>query len=421
MKNLVFLLTLFCFLCFQVRGQFWTQVNTVPEEFRLAPGNADSVYAMEIPSYNAPVYRAEMDGSSPWTSVSGSLAQEAHFFSLHGAGGRVFMMNHNVPGGGGDGIYISDDGGANWTLSNAGLGADLDVLAMYDLANGVLMCQGERDTFFHNLYRSTDNGDSWNSVFDPGGLALDISTFSPTESYMTAYKMLFKSTDNGLSWTGMEPNMPLNNLYTILPGDAGKLLATSDAGLLESTDGGMNWTVSAAPGLSLATPGWTGVVHAATGYLYLGTDPMLYSTDSGNSWALLDTAAQPFNGTPYFTSMFINSNDYLFVSTPNSGVYRSSNPLPSPTTLTDRAAFDLNVEAYPNPNKGVFSLLVQADKASEYRVRLMAVTGETLGETMHRLGPGKHEIELDWELEAGLYLVEVSAEKGRKVKKVLVQ
>ncbi len=141
------------------------------------------------------------------------------------------------------------------------------------------------------LYKSTDGGESWNSV-DPGSFPnlLAIDPTNPSTLYAMRFRTgLSKSTDGGASWTATGFNKDVAAL-AIDPRNSQILYAStsvparSPAGIFKSTDGGRNWnqlntTMLFAPSLVL-NPANPSVIYAGT---FLGG--VFKSTDAGANWS----------------------------------------------------------------------------------------------------------------------------------------
>lgn len=150
------------------------------------------------------------------------------------------------------GIFKSTDGGATWSQINEGLIdpeigiAPLDVASLaVDPNNPSTIVAG---TMYSEIFRSTDGGDSWQpQTF--GGYDLSLQTlglqFDPSNSgnvYAATSEGLIKSGDNGVSWAEFGTNVPLFAV-AIDPSSPLTIYAGNAAGngLLKSTDAGGHW------------------------------------------------------------------------------------------------------------------------------------------------------------------------------------
>ncbi|KAB2814793.1 WD40/YVTN/BNR-like repeat-containing protein [Phaeocystidibacter luteus] len=174
----------------------------------------------------------------------------------------------------GDGIWKSTDAGQTWTF--AGLPATKHIgrirIHPTDPNTVFVAAMGDlyKDTQERGVYKSTDGGTTWKKVLfsDAGSGAVDIAfdPFNPRHLYATTWTIrrnpwslssggagsaLWKSTDGGESWESISDNngfaKQMLGIIGIAPSPAqrGRLYAmveARDGGLFRSDDGGENWT-----------------------------------------------------------------------------------------------------------------------------------------------------------------------------------
>ena len=110
----------------------------------------------------------------------------------------------------GQGVFVSTNGGTSW----ASVSADLDGLAIADLAlsphGQVLLAASTRD----GVFRSTDGGVSWaSSSAGLAGEALTVNRlqFDPADAQVVlaaTHGGLYRSNDGGTSWTRIDGGLP---------------------------------------------------------------------------------------------------------------------------------------------------------------------------------------------------------------------
>ena len=169
------------------------------------------------------------------------------------------------------------------------------------------------------VVQSTDNGASWNTVYNNPGLTSIACSSDGSIVYAVLLGVgLFKSIDTGVSWnqvtflpdntlpggsanpespTGGEfPGYTLDNIYQIASDSTGdKLIMTTNAAasIYQSTDGGLSWSfLYAPPGYSTNPNAPTYVTSNADGsilYAALNTNTIsktiIVSKDSGVTWS----------------------------------------------------------------------------------------------------------------------------------------
>ena len=183
-------------------------------------------------------------------------------------------------------LYVSTDGGNNWTdkegvgageldLSDALYGT-MDVLAIYCDRNVVLV-SAENGC----IYYSHDGGTTWVTPDDCAQMAVDFAGYM--KNIFAAGDSLWKSIDDGVSWTEILEGTFVDVFFT----EDGVGLAATATAIYRSTDGGVSWGELTASGLTAQT-----VVAEVNGRIWVaGGDGMAYSSDQGQTWTVISTDA----------------------------------------------------------------------------------------------------------------------------------
>lgn len=209
-------------------------------------------------------------------------------------------------------FYKSTDEGANWTQITSNLPGGVLCYGLFAASSGTLFTCGVGSPNA-KLYRSTDNGTTWNLVDsthifynNPGFVEgssgqLFIYNYAGSGTYA-------KSTDDGLTWTNpLATYKPSridfigNNLYAnMISGDTAR----------KSTDGGATWTTLGKTGL----PNFTDIkpFGGPNGTIYAASGDTLYKSTDGNTWSNLGFIK---GGYPLCDE---NNNLFLVEQDPNS-------------------------------------------------------------------------------------------------------
>jgi len=303
--------------------------------------NPDDCPFVAVVSTNGKLYRASTadftctgglttlqesaDGGSTWTVV-GPIPAVIQMLAAD-AGAPEGLLAGAVQGG----LFRSVDGGLHWSRADHGLVATVITgLAADTLSGQVYVGTGEA-----GVLASQDGGRHWRPI-NPSDIG---NVFSPLEVWTLAlagdelwvqidvdYPPL-RSSDGGKNWTQLgDPNC--NDFVELVPDRDGRHAfgvaesCDTDCGLLESSEGGLDWHCSqqdfTGPGGIFVDPVDPRVVY---GFLYTSTVGGLWkSIDDGRSFSLL--AALGFDG--FVLAVSPTDHRILWAGSFTSGVYRST-------------------------------------------------------------------------------------------------
>ncbi|MGH2568560.1 MAG: hypothetical protein ACRDGA_09490, partial [Bacteroidota bacterium] len=286
--------------------------------------------------------------------------------------GSTFFAGTN-----GQGVFVSTDNGANWSLMISNL-ANLNVNALVVsgqylfagtnggegvyrapavpsgtwIAKGFVIPNNQTrvlsfttnltslfaGTFGGGVFRTNDAGGAWvNTAGIPAGNSG--SALAVSGSYLfvgTTVGTVYRSNDNGANWTQVGNGIPPASIITAFAPTSFITLFAATWGLpngsvFRSTDNGANW-MRVDIGLPAADVNSL-VMDGATSHLYAGTDAGVYlSTNNGDSWTQFNTGL-PNAPLPRVTSLRILDRN-LFLGTGNGQVWRRSLGESVPATPT---------------------------------------------------------------------------------------
>jgi photosystem II stability/assembly factor-like uncharacterized protein len=186
------------------------------------------------------------------------------------------------------------------------------------------------ETQVGGLFRTTNGGSSWGqatSGINTGENAAWVAPIidHPTISgiFFTARQRVYKSTDNGGSWNAVSGNVNLSGAVremAISKSNPSLLYATSGSQIFLSTDGGLTWN-NKSTGLPPRTI--TSVYFhpsdeniAVTTFSGFGSDKVYKTTNRGTSWFSIhgNLPDSPVNDIYIYTDDVLNPNSY-FVAT----------------------------------------------------------------------------------------------------------
>ncbi len=165
-------------------------------------------------SYTGGLFISTSNGASWSTSINSSEESGINYVAI----GDTNLFATDI---GGHGLYLSADGGENWTIPNNGGFSSIAIIGRKVLAAA----------FFNSIgYLSTDNGRTWTQTATPGDVyAL---TVSGDTIYSATDHGIYGSTDNGESW---------GNLGATLQNTWFRSIAVHDGYLFAGTETGRIW------------------------------------------------------------------------------------------------------------------------------------------------------------------------------------
>ena len=212
------------------------------------------------------------DGGMTWENV-GNQGPIMTGMTI-GENGKLFYSR------GYSGIFESVDEGTNWTNILSGVGFIRTVVAS---PAGHLFASSAINSY--RIYRSTDNGSTWDYVDTPDELDVRGITFvTETKGYAWGDAQLLETTDGGDTWNYSEDDFSqsIGDVHFINASHGWLMTAYA---LFSTTDGGATWNELTKPGQAFTlafkdeNAGWAAGGNANQGAIYK-------TTDGGMSWEL---------------------------------------------------------------------------------------------------------------------------------------
>jgi photosystem II stability/assembly factor-like uncharacterized protein len=298
-------------------GNSWTKVYTcqVGEDiidFAVTPNGYIFVSIFNENFYEGRILKS-MDDGITWGNVS--------IPSLYG---KVECLEANLSGfvyaGAEEGVFRSTDYGSNWTNVAVNFGV-YGVQAMGISIQGQLFA----GTWAGSIWFSSDNGDSWTTIYT-GNYDSEIATITiNTNNYIFVgfnytnsendSSYILRSSDNGSTWP-LNYSISNSKINCIAFNGSGHLFFGSDRSIYRSNDNGTTWN-EVINNLTNFAPGH--FVTNSLGHTFMDSYglPLTYTTDNGESWASYDNLNHIWT-----QGVAINSNDHIFVGTEH-GIFRS--------------------------------------------------------------------------------------------------
>ncbi|MFI5356031.1 MAG: immunoglobulin domain-containing protein [Opitutales bacterium] len=201
----------------------------------------------------------------------------------------VLPDGHRLVVGNGGAVLTSADG-TTWTANRLpGVGQFLDLAVNGSQIVGV--------TYDGTIYSSTDDGSTWQLVYQSGGKFFSVTYGGGQYLAVGDYGLTATSTD-GVNWNqSNQTNYGFSHvIYTGSQYVAVGYDYSSNNALIATSMDGQNWTQRIENPLSGPSPNYTSVAQNGSGVLVAvsgssGSNNLARSTDGGNTWTLATVAA----------------------------------------------------------------------------------------------------------------------------------
>lgn len=258
------------------------------------------------------------------------------------------------------------------------------------------------------IIRSTDAGATWMT------LTHNISEFwygiEKIEAHgaeifvLSTFGNLWRSTDNGFTWDTL--HLPYDHPYIRDMHAIGNdiMVSLSRHGLLRSSDHGVSWQTQ---NIGLDS---TEVVtlEEEAGILYAGTvDGVYYSADTGNTWQGLHYGLT----TNVVTAIGFSANSVI-VGTQAGSIWKGLRPVSSTSVAAQILTSGITppiVSIAPLPGVGMSTVTFTASHHGDASVRVIDNLGRTFTELRTSvIEPGTHRLQIDCSvIPSGLYLLQL--------------
>ncbi|MBL0176379.1 MAG: T9SS type A sorting domain-containing protein [Ignavibacteria bacterium] len=262
--------------------------------------------ALYAASNGAGVFLSTNNGAS-WTAI-GPTGAGVYAISLCALGTDLYVGTTNY-------IYKTTNNGASWQNQSSGIPASgYAIYGLATLGSAIYAVPIVNSSYF-GVYVSTNGGAQWTSANGNLSKYVEVETIHTggTTLYVGTRLGVHASTDNGGSWHAINTGME-NVRVRAITGSGSTLLAGSGRGVHRSSNGGAAWTESMT-GMTAST---IRVLTRDASDVYAGTSwgKIWRTSDEGDSWSLIRLPADATTSAIFFSGsrMFAGTNDGLFRS-----------------------------------------------------------------------------------------------------------
>jgi hypothetical protein len=310
MRSIIQFIILFFSITFSSFTQnYWAQIAQLPSTVECLTSKGDTLIAGTLGSG---VY-ISYNGGDNWTQINSGLINHNVYSAVIGTG--VLLAGTDSSG-----VFISTNYGSSWV--HTALTTHYKVKALTISTDGYIFA----GTFGDGVFRSTDNGTNWTHYLAGDSVeALAVHQGGHILSGLRNPDGLFLSTDKGITWTVVDTEAHAFNTISVSPFNndiyaiTGELITDNLIGdvIVRSTNAGMTWNTT----YSFATSSF-GMAINSLGHIFVGRYIGTWeSTDNGANWVVHNSGINTANGI--LLTYCINRGGYILAGQEGGSIYRS--------------------------------------------------------------------------------------------------
>jgi len=301
-------------------GQTWTLAEPTPNPVRVITGGNGVLYAgldngnIMAQYGNSSWQTVYAPSQSTWHTVW-SIAVDPYSTTTVYA---VEWQGYNYPD-----LIFTNDGGKDWNNSTMNY-RPIQYVAFDVNTQGVIYAGADG-----SLYRSDDNGNTWNEITQTGDTRLLYSwPGRPNTIVAGTDQGLYISYNSGQSWTSLNGEVTSSLLTSFAMNGSSIFTAVQDFSPIVTFNGGQSWNQLYGTNPPVGEDGTFKINPGNPNYVYAFTTVgFQYSQDGGNTFYSaqgLPNNPLTFSGNNNLIAVNPNNSSVVYVATKN-GVYESAN------------------------------------------------------------------------------------------------
>ena len=200
------------------------------------------------------------------------------------------------------------------------------------------------------IIRSLDGGNTWKQIHYPGiknNGAIDFKFNG--DIYLIDYSSdIYRSSDNGDTWQRIYDSSSNAGFLTIDLSSVGFIFANTGDGFVRSFDNGNNWTTLSLP----AEPTTVEINSEDEIFIGISGGKVFVSSDFGDNWADVSSGLPRWSSVNAFA---LDLDTYLFVGLSEGGLFRSSLPTAVSAVLSGKVII-LDISDFPDDEGGAITV-----------------------------------------------------------------
>jgi photosystem II stability/assembly factor-like uncharacterized protein len=373
----------------QVTWQQTSYSSGVPVNKILATGNG----SLFIATNGAGVLQSQSFGNT-WTFANTGIT-DLMIKSIGYKSDSIFFAgakNHVV--------YVSTDSTAVWSPFDMN-GTGTVITSFCTMPNGDVYAGQAAD----GIFRTTDNGQSWQEVgLCCAGVLSIVANSAGTIFAGTNAGGVYRS-NNGTAWDDVNAGLGSLKINALAINNSGVLFAGTDNGVYRSYDNGDNW-ITANYGITTLTI--NDISIKPNGHIFVSTNGggIFLSKDNGNIWEAINTGLSSLN----INCLGMDSSGYVYAASSDTLLFRSEIPY---SGLEDHTETGILFRNFPNPFSSSTTIEFDIHESAFCDLTIYDISGVRLQTLLSgELTKGKHVCIWDASsFSPGLYLCEIKTDK----------